>query len=299
MECLICGNKAFKPYYYPPNLFNNKTFTYHECEKCHSAQISPLPNEEDMTLMYGSNDHAYLLALKDGELLKHDFNYPKYNHQGFQLQFFKNYDYKQYGNTLLDIGCGSGYYMSYAKTFGFACLGIEFSTEFAKLLRVKTALDIYSFEEFSHKFPEGKKFDVIHLGHVLEHSTNPEHFLNSLKPFAHSKTIFIVDGPLEKNKCLSRFVIMCGSMLKKNKSNTYHPQHITFTNFKSQLIFFERIGLSKINYTIAEQMFPFPSKIKGESLKGRLLFYLGRISVNLSKVIPGAGNVFHYAGRFK
>lgn len=299
MECLICGGKAFGPYYYPPNIFNNKTFTYHECTTCSSAQISPLPDDDDMKKMYGTSDHSYLLSLKDGEALQYNFNYPKYNHQGFQLHFFKNYNYKQYGNTLLDIGCGSGYYMSYAKTFGFTCFGIEFDTEFAKLLRLKTTLDIYSFEEFSQKFPEGKKFDIIHLGHVLEHSINPKHFMDSLRSFAHDKTVFVIDGPLEKNKCLSRFVIMCGSLLRKKESNTYHPQHITFTNFDSQRIFFEKAGFTKINYAIAEQMFPFPSSLGGQSIKNKLLFCLGRISVNLSKVIPGAGNVFHYAGRFK
>jgi SAM-dependent methyltransferase len=299
MECLICGGAVFKPYYYPPTIFNSKTFTYHECLQCHSAQISPFPNEEDMQLMYGSNDHAYLLQLKDGERLTFSLNYPKYNHQGFQLQFFKKYNYKQYGNTLLDIGCGSGFYMNYAKTFGFSCCGVEFSAEFAKLLRAKTDLDIYSFEEFSEHFSERKQFDVIHLGHVLEHSIEPKKFIESLKPFAHANTVFIFDGPLEKNKCLSRFVIMCGSLLRGKKSNTYHPQHITFTDLRSQLIFFEKAGFAKINYEVQEQMFPFPSKPEGENFKNKLLFYLGRISVNLSKVIPGAGNIFHYAGRFK
>ena len=297
MECLICGGKVFKPYYYPPNLFNNKTFSYHECMSCHSAQISPLPDDEDMRLMYGSNDHSYLLALKDGELLQQNFIYPKYHHQGFQIKFFEKYNYKQFGNSLLDIGCGSGYYMQFAKTFGFSCYGIEFGSDFAKLLRAKTSLDIYSFEEFSTQFPEGKQFDIIHLGHVLEHSTQPKAFIEGLKKYAHSNTLFIIDGPLEKNRCLSRFVIMCGSMLRRNKSNTYHPQHITFTNFKSQEIFFEKTGLTKINYEVAEQMFPFPSSLKDETFKNRLLFYLGRISINLSKIIPGAGNVFHYAGK--
>ena len=84
MECLICGNGKFKPYYYPPNIFNSKTFTYHECLQCHSAQIYPFPDEEDMKLMYGSNDHEYLLKIKDGERLKFSLDYPKYNHQGFQ-----------------------------------------------------------------------------------------------------------------------------------------------------------------------------------------------------------------------
>lgn len=299
MKCLICGAEDFKPYYYPPTVFNNKTFTYHECGSCYSAQISPLPNDEDMTLMYGSTDHAYLESVPEGQLLKHDFNYTKYNHQGFQLEFFKEHNYAQYGKTLLDIGCGSGYYMSYAKTFGFECIGIEFSTDFAALLRQKTAIDIYSFEEFAAIFGDKKKFDIIHMGHVLEHSIDPMDLLLRLKVYAHKDTVFIVDGPLEKNKCLSRFVIKCGSLLQRNKKNTYHPQHITFTNKDSQLKFFERAGLSKLNYSIAEQMFPFPPKLSGASLKGKLLFCLGRISVNLSKLIPGAGNIFHYAGRFK
>ncbi len=299
MECLICGNKEFKPYYYPPTIFNNKTFTYHECTSCHSAQISPLPDSDDMKKMYGTSDHTYLLSLKENETLKYNFNYPKYNHQGYQLQFFKKYNYKQYGLSLLDIGCGSGYYMNYAQTFGFSCFGIEFDTDFAKLLRAKTKMDIYSFEEFSEKFPEGKQFDIIHLGHVLEHSTNPKQFMETLKVFAHQQTIFVIDGPIEKNKCLSRFAIKLGSLLQKTKTNNYHPQHITFTSFTSQKLLFERVGLTKINYDIAEQMFPFPSFLKGQSFKNKLLFCLGRISVNLSKVIPGAGNIFHYAGRFK
>jgi SAM-dependent methyltransferase len=299
MECLICGGTAFKPYYYPPTIFNSKTFTYHECLKCHSAQISPFPNEEDMKLMYGSNDHAYLLRLKKGEHLIFNLNYPKYNHQGFQLQFFKKYNYAQYGRSLLDIGCGSGFYMNYAKTFGFSCDGMEFSEEFAKLLRVKTDLDIYSFDEFSNLFPEGKQFDIIHLGHVLEHSVEPKKFIESLKRYAHVNTIFIFDGPLEKNQCLSRFIIKFGSLLKKNKSNTYHPQHITFTDFRSQLMFFEKAGFIKINYEIQEQIFPLPDKFEFKNPFRSLLFLMARLSIALSKLNPKWGNVFHYAGKLR
>lgn len=297
MECLICGAKGFKPYYYPPNIFNNKTFTYHECNSCHSAQISPFPTDEDMKLMYGSNDHSYLSSVKEGERLAFSLNYPKYNHQGFQLHFFKKYNYKQYGSTLLDVGCGSGFYMNYAKTYGFTCYGIEFSEDFAKLLRPKTGLDIYGFKEFSEKFPEGKQFDVIHLGHVLEHSTEPKQFIESLKKYSHSETVFIFDGPLEKNKCLSRFLIKCGSLLKRNRSNTYHPQHITFTDFNSQLTFFERAGFTKINYEVQEQMFPLPSEFKISSPFRSMLFVLSRISINISKLNSKWGNVFHFAGK--
>jgi len=299
MECLICGNKGFKPYYYPPTIFNNKSFHYFECKAGKPAQKSPLPDDEDMKLMYGTTDHSYLLNLKEGEPFKYTFNYPKYNHQAFQLNFLKKHNYLSFGKTLLDVGCGSGFYMNYAKTLGFACHGIEFSTDFAKLLRSKTGQDIYSFEEFKTLFPEGKQFDIIHLGHVLEHSTEPAIFFNALQKYAHSKTVFIVDGPLEKNKCFSRFVIKYASKLQGKKSNSYPPQHITFTNKNSQLRFFEKAGLVKINYEVAEQMFPFPSSMKGVSFKNKIMFIIGRISVNLSKLFPGSGNIFHYAGQSK
>ena len=299
MDCLICGEKDFKPYYYPPTLFNKKSFGYSECCHCYSAQISPLPDEGDMKLMYGSEDHSYLLALKENEKLIFNKVYPKYNHQGFQLLFFRKYNYSQYGKTLLDIGCGSGFYMNHAKSLGFTCYGIEFDAAFAALLREKTDLDIFSVEEFEKLFKDGFKFDVIHLGHVLEHSIAPAHFLLGLKKYAHSDTVFIIDGPLEKNKCLSRFFIKWGSILQSKKSNSYPPQHITFTNSHSQLLFFQKAGLKKINYKITEQMFPFPTKLKEEPFKNKLLFILGRISVNLSKIVRGSGNIFHYAGHFK
>lgn len=299
MECLICGNIGFKPYYYPPTQFNNKLFHYHECTACQSAQISPLPDDDDMKLMYGTIDHSYLLNLKEGEQFKYISNYPKYNHQAFQLHFLKKFNYQVYGKTLLDVGCGSGFYMNFAKTLGFDCHGIEFSADFAKLLRTKTKQDIYSFDEFKTLFPEGKQFDIIHLGHVLEHSTAPAAFFNDLKKYAHSKTVFIVDGPLEKNKCFSRFVIKYASKWQGRKTNSYPPQHITFTNKNSQLRFFERAGLVKINFEVTEQMFPFPSSMKGESLKNKIMFIIGRISVNLSKLFPGSGNIFHYAGQSK
>jgi ubiquinone/menaquinone biosynthesis C-methylase UbiE len=250
-----------------------------------------------MKLMYGPNDHAYLLRLKEGERHTFNLNYPKFNHQGFQLEFFKKYDYKQYGNTLLDIGCGSGFYMNYAKTFGFTCYGIEFNENFAKLLRAKTDLDIYSFEEFQILFPQGKQFDVIHMGHVLEHSTDPRQFIESIKRYAHAGTVFVFDGPLEKNKCLSRFMIKCGSVLQRNKSNTYPPQHITFTNYRSQLDFFRRSGLMPVNYEVREQIFPLPDKFEFKHPLRSALFLMSRLSILISGLNPKWGNVFHFAGR--
>ena len=293
MTCLVCRNNKMLNYYYPPVHFNNKVFTYYECGYCFSAQIDPIPDKSDYDEMYGINDHAYLKKLKEGETINFNKPYPKYNHQKYQIDLFSENNYHLGKKTLLDYGCGSGFYLYHANKKGLECTGVEFNSEFALLLKQKTGLNILTLNEI-----KGKMFDIIHLGHVLEHMEDPQKMLQDLKKFAHQDTLFIIDGPLEKNKCLSRFLIKTISILKHKKFNTYHPQHLTFTNYNSQLILFENAGLTKINYQVREQMFPFPEKFNITKPFNSLLFIMSRISINISKINPKWGNIFHYAGKY-
>jgi SAM-dependent methyltransferase len=297
-NCIICNSSETANYYYPPNRFNDKLFSYYLCKKCQTAFIQPLPSNQDFDLIYGTEDHSYLKKLNQGEKLKFNYQFPKFNHQGYQIEFFEKYKYYKKGKSLLDIGCGSGFYMNYAKEKGLDCVGVEYSSEFATLLRDKTDLSIFSFSEFETKY-EGKKFDLIHAGHILEHLTEPYSIFDFIKKYSHKDTIVIVDGPLENNFCLSRMLIQLGSKLKRKSENNYPPQHITFTNYNSQLLFFENNKLDKLNYKIVEQLHPFPDHFNVHSLKGSSLYLFGCISANFSMLNYKWGNIFHYAGKFK
>lgn len=292
MTCLICGGNKIRNYYYPPVRFNNKTFKYYECQSCGSAQINPMPDESDYANMYGVNDHKYLTQLKEQEAVNFERIYPKYNHQKYQIDFFSKYKYHLRGKTLLDYGCGSGFYMYHASKAGLLCTGVEFSAEFAHLLKQKTGMNILTLDAIA-----GKTFDIIHLGHVLEHMENPVVTSQEMKKYAHKDTIFIVDGPLEKNKCLTRFLIKIISLLKNKKFNTYAPQHLTFTNYHSQIKLFEKAGLMPLNYEVQEQMFPLPEKFNLKKPFDSMLFIISRISILISALHPKWGNIFHYAGK--
>lgn len=296
--CPLCFSERSKNYFYPPNEFNGKLFSYYTCLDCQCSYVFPFPDKNDFDSIYGENDHFYLKMLKPDEKHIHKFNFPLYNHQRYQLDFFKKGEYWINTKTLLDIGCGSGFYMSYAKMFGMQVTGIEYNDEFTDLLRKKTDLDIFSFSEFEKKY-EGKKFDLIHFGHILEHLLQPNEMLELAKKYAHKDSIIIIDGPLEKNKSLTLFIIALGSKIKKNKANHYAPQHITFTDSKSQQMFFEKNGLEKIRFKTAEQMWPLPSQPDFKSIRNFTLYLLGCFSVTFSKLNPSWGNVFHYAGKFK
>lgn len=294
VDCLICSNNGMIKYYYPNVHFNDKIFSYYECKKCKSAQIEPIPNEDDFNKMYGVSDHSYLLKLQENEKINFNKTLPNYNHQKYQITFLNKYLPQGKGKTLLDIGCGSGFYMYHAAKLGYECTGIEFNKEFCKILSDKTGLNITTIDTI-----ENRKFDVIHLGHFLEHLPDPYNYLNFIKKFTHKNTIVVIDGPLEKNPCLSRFIIKTVSLIKRKKFNTYPPQHITFTNHQSQLVLFERCGLKKINYIVKEQAFPLPEKPNLKNPYKLILFIISRISIFISKTNSTWGNIFHYAGKFE
>jgi len=293
--CRVCGNNNFSKTFYPDIYFNKKYFTFYKCNNCKSFNLFPIPTEDDFALMYGETDHSYLNKIDSK--IEFDFKYPFGSHQRYQLKFLKEISHLLKGKTLLDYACGSGFYMKYANNLGAKVIGIEFGKDFVELLKKKTDLEIYTYEEFKEKY-EQIKFDFIHLGHILEHVPNPMRLLQELSKFANEDTLFIIDGPLERNFCLSRFYIDLGSILKSKKYIEIQPQHLTLTNAKSQLMFFEKVGLKKERFKVVEQFFPLPNKFSN-SLFSNISFIIAFLSIILSSFIPNMGNVFHFRGKFR
>lgn len=292
-KCRVCNGGDLIESYYPDAHFNGKVFQYLNCKKCGSYNVFPTPNNDDFKEMYGENDHTYLKDITGK--LNYDFNYPYANHQGYQIQFLKQIKHDLKGKTLLDYACGSGFYMKYAEKCGAKTIGVEFDEKFVSILKEKTDLEIYSFEELLNIF-KGKTFDFIHLGHVLEHLGDPLNLLNTLKEFTNNDTIFLVDGPLERNSCLHRFYVDFGSRLKGKSYRNAIPQHLTLTTQKSQLLFFQQAGLKKEKYIVTEQYFPLSAQFKG-SIGDKINYIIASLSIVFSKIIPKYGNIFHYRGK--
>lgn len=294
--CIICNSENVTKHHYPANKFNNKDFFYYKCRKCLSISISPLPSQADLDLIYGINDHSYLLSLGENEMLTFDFSYKKYTYQNYQLLFLQEAKTFIKGKKILDYGCGNGYYMAYAKKIGLSPVGIEYNKKFSEFIRKKTGLAIFSKDEFEVQF-KNEKFDVIHLGHVLEHLPDPKQPFIWLKKNSHPETIFIIDGPLEENFCLSRIAINTFSRLKKKSFNTYSPQHLSFTNYDAQLLFLQNLGMKTLKYTVAEQYWPLPENLSSFSDLPKYL--LAVCSIQFSKLFKKYGNLFHYVGKFE
>jgi len=296
--CIVCKSPEIKPHYYPHNIFNNKKFDYFHCLNCDSISIYPIPSKEDFDIIYGENDYKELFSLVSDEKLAYNYKYPKYSYQRYQLKYFDEAIKYVKGKRMLDYGCGSGYYMNYAKHKGFECYGIEFNREFAELISVKSGFKVVSIEDADSEFGN-IKFDVIHFGHILEHLPDPAAALKWTYKYTHKETVFIIDGPLEANKCLSRILINLSAYLHRYSVRTYVPQHLSFTTYHSQLKFFESLNLRTIKYECREQYWPLPDHWDFSSLKNILLHFISLVSIQVSRIFRRSGNIFHYVGMLK
>jgi hypothetical protein len=248
--------------------------------------------------MYGENDHTNRGDVAAPAPDVHEFNFPRRHYQRYQLEFLKQAAKLAPGSRLLEYGCGDGFYLEFSRSLGFTPVGIEYNADLVERLRGRSNLEIYNFEEFSEKYA-GERFDVVHFGHILEHLPDPRKAIHDVLEHTHADTVFLVDGPVEANICLSRLIIDLGSRLKRKKENYYVPQHLSFTNYRSQLGFFEHMGFDTLVYKVLEQPWPLPDRPNWYSPVSLLLYCLSRTSMVLSDVLTRHGNVFHYTGRLR
>lgn len=294
--CIICQGINLNRHHYPPNVFNGKTFHYYRCGTCSSLSIHPIPDSTDLDSMYDDEERFDASDVEHFKQITDETSLPRYDYFRYQLAFLREDQRYAEGRKLLEYGCGAGSYLTFAQTLGFEGVGIEYNSHFASVMQKKYARAIFSYEEFEAKHKD-KTFDVIHFGHVLEHLPDPREPILRLSKYAHAKTIFLFDGPVENNPCLSRFVIDLGSRIKRKDHNQYAPMHLSFSTYDSQLEFFSRLGFETLSYKVVEQPWPLSHQWSLRSPRSSALFLLSRASINLSRIVSRFGNVFHFCGR--
>lgn len=73
--------------------------------------------------------------------------------------------------ALLDVGCGSGFFMALARERGWTVMGTEIASHCVAYARERLGLDI--FEGDLTELDPARRFDVIAINHVLEHVADP------------------------------------------------------------------------------------------------------------------------------
>jgi 2-polyprenyl-3-methyl-5-hydroxy-6-metoxy-1,4-benzoquinol methylase len=140
-------------------LWENTYGRYVKCKNCYLIYANPIEKASKINGDYSKMGNNDALIIRESRLRA----------AKSQLGLIRKH---KSGKTLLDIGCGEGFFLFNATKAGYTTKGIEISQDAAEYAGREFGLDVEAkpFEEL--QFPENY-FDVITLWQVLEHVPYP------------------------------------------------------------------------------------------------------------------------------
>ncbi len=292
VKCPICYTEVeernFKETYVSP--YNNQEYKRYECPNCDVHWWEPLkiiPEFYENEAFGGYIDFHEGVGTMLGE-----------NHKAFFKYFPSNMRGK-----LLDVGCGDGRFLRYAKEQGFEVWGIDFDKKSVENVKRNLGIDTVfamSLEEFYEYSKERRlKFDVITFFEVLEHQDKPREFLE------------IVRGLLKEGGYIAGSVpdreSMFIELLRYNYVDDYPPHH--FLRFSKpslekalNFVGFKDIEIYELDFTFVDLLSYIEKKLFGNldkfkiKLKGMVLGNERKARVyaveELAKVSSSKGKVY-------
>jgi SAM-dependent methyltransferase len=239
--------------------FLNTTFNYLLCSDCRTVFVDPVPDDLCFSQMYAKSSY-------------HDSHYSTpdllpYNKAAILLSQFACH-----GSTVLDYGCGLGYFLRAIKSLGFVPHGVEYDALAANAAASIAQCTVSTIESLGRE-SSGHLFDVLHLGDVLEHLPFPFKTLSSLLTHVKVGGLLFVEGPLEINPSPVYWSARFFGFLKYRlrPSVTYYgvPTHLFRTTAAAQLKFFTNRfpNLQPLYWNIYETGWPYA---QGNWLKRRI-----------------------------
>ena len=207
--CPLCGSEEHSIQHKAKDLYNNfdGNFYTSKCTNCGFIYTNPRPSKDNIDKLY-PDDAGYLVP-KDVQKVpnkiqsvlkrKNGYNHLKINPcklcnplliRKIKIQSFPNYIEN---GKLLDIGASYGDYMYKMQSLGWNVKGIELNQNSVNHANDKLHLDVR--KELIEDFNPNQKFDVVHMGMVLEHIINPKEVLEKIKTILAPEGTFIFSIP--------------------------------------------------------------------------------------------------------
>ena len=141
---------------------SKEKFTLCQCSKCELIFTNPRPDQINIQSYYESENYISHQN-KSNNLTNLLYKIVRFYTIRQKVNWLNSYN--QYKGNLLDMGCGTGYFLNAAKKNGWKVTGVETNKTARKIAKDKGLKVFTEIEKIDNK----KIFNCISLFHVLEH----------------------------------------------------------------------------------------------------------------------------------
>src|ERR1700730_13797353 len=173
-SCPLCATTHYSELYITRDRHYGISGNYRivRCVNCSLIFLNPMYSDRELAVLYPSDYYAYQDLFKANgakELLKKLLGFSI----GTKDPFFKA------PGTILDVGCGSGWFLEAMRSRGWATHGVEISESASRLGRESKGLQIFCGTLQDARFPS-EYFDYVRSNHSFEHMSLPNETLEEI-----------------------------------------------------------------------------------------------------------------------
>jgi SAM-dependent methyltransferase len=173
--CLGCGGQGLRLLYHFPEKGDARVVV---CSACDLVQLEELPSPEELRELYAE---GYFEGVGSEAGYEEYANQEKEYLATFDDDVNRIRDFVTNG-SVLDIGCGYGYFVRRALAAGFDAYGVDLSADGIREAEKHTAGRVFRGTIDDVEALAGRRFDVIFASHLIEHIPEPRAFVEALTP---------------------------------------------------------------------------------------------------------------------
>ena len=265
-KCEVCSKKEFK------FLIRQGKYDIFQCNSCGLVFSDPLPSDAELSEFY---QHFSFNEFEDKYTTENEKIAEYVTREQVALLRRMGEDIR--GGGLLDIGCGNGYYLYGAKTYGFEVFGVEKDKSAAQIASSRYGVKILSRDLDECDFPD-EYFDIIKMRQCIEHLSHPNNYLQEVNRILKKGGVLIIETV-------------------NTKSLETIPRLYFLDAIKKITAYMPEIGLTKKIILSLRRRWGFtdpPRHLYGFSAKNLRLLVSKRDFVCLKVIIAAMGNKIYY-----
>ncbi len=222
--CPVCTSGEAEPF------FAKDGFQHFHCCACHALYLFPVPSSQELAEYYVAREDA-TRSSQCWEREEDDYRH----YEPIWDEALRQIEKTSGRGPLLDVGCGGGQFLAFARSRGWDQLeGIEYAPGAALRAGERSGAQVHSVD-FLASGLEATRYAAVTMWNVIEHAPDPRAFVAEVHRLLRASGTYVAD-------CPNRYGVTM-RVIGKEAYVVMPPEHLTYFCHRSLRHLLEGAGL--------------------------------------------------------